>query len=93
MNTIRTHCTLGELQNLEVICMDSGKRLGAISEIELDIQCGRILAIRVPKKLDWNRLFTRGEKRYLRIRWENIERIGDDFIVISGLCSNFDPTT
>ena len=86
MSQIRTQCTMKELQRLEVICMDSGKRLGSVSDLEVDLTCGKILAVRVPKKVDWYDLFAKAETRYLRIPWENIERIGDDFIVIRGFC-------
>ncbi len=90
MSQIRTRCTMKDLQKLEVICMDSGKRIGNISDMEIDLECGRIHAIRIPRRMDWNEVFAKSEKRYYRIRWEHIERIGDDFIVVRGFCGSTD---
>ena len=82
MNQIKNRCTLYDLRKLEVINVCNGKRMGCIVDIEFDLCLGNILAILVPKKNELNDLFCKKDKRYIRIPWCCIERIGDDIILV-----------
>ena len=82
MNTIKSCCTLYDLRKLEVINICNGKRLGCITDIEFDLCSGNILAILIPKKPEINDLFCKKEKRFFKIPWCCIERIGDDIILV-----------
>ena len=71
-------CCLTELRNKEVINIYSGKRLGFVSDVELDVKDARLLSILVPGE---GNLFGRGPS--LRIPWACIEHIGEDLIIVN----------
>ncbi len=66
-----------ELCKKEVINTCDGCRLGYVSDLEIDTMCGRINAIFVPKP---HKLFAKCQ--YYVIRWEQIEKIGADMILV-----------
>ncbi len=72
-------CSLCELKNKEVINICDGARLGFVSDIELELDSGRVVAMLVP---GCSRLFDFGKGELVRILWCDIERIGDDVILI-----------
>ena len=72
-------CSVDELKNKEVINVCSGKRLGYICDLTLDITCGRILSIIVPGDM---RVFSFKKPELINIPWCNIERIGNDTILV-----------
>jgi len=82
MSQIKQRCTLNEMRKLEVINVCNGKRMGCVADLEFDLCMGQILAILVPKRYDLNDLFCKKDKRFIRIPWCNIDRIGDDIILV-----------
>lgn len=82
MGRIQNICTLGDLRKLEVINLCNGRCLGRVVDLEFDLCLGNILAILLPKKSDLNDLFRKCDKKYIRIPWCSIERIGDDAILV-----------
>lgn len=82
MSQIKSVCTFSELRKLEVINLCDGSRMGCISDVEFDLCLGNITAIMVPKKTDFSDLFKRDRCRNLRIPWCQIERIGDETILV-----------
>ena len=66
-----------ELGKKEVINTCDGCRLGYVSDLEIDTSCGRVNAIFIPKP---HRLFSKCE--YYVVRWEQIERVGADMILV-----------
>ena len=82
MSQIKTICSLGELKKLEVINVCNGRRLGCINDVELDLCLGVVVAILLPKRLEWQTLFIADESKRIRIPWRDIERIGDDTILV-----------
>lgn len=64
----------------EVINVSDGCRLGYVCDMELDTQCGKILAIVVPGPCRFLGLFGR-EDDYV-IPWPCIRRIGEDIILV-----------
>jgi len=73
-------CSIAEMRSKEVINITSGFRLGFVSDVELDIADGRLVAVVVPGPARFLGLFGR-EDDYI-IPWEKISRIGDDIILV-----------
>ena len=74
-----------ELRNKEVIHVREGCRLGYVSDLTIDIDCGKIVCIIVPGPCRFFGLFGR-EDDYV-IPWSCIRRIGEDIILVDGaLC-------
>ncbi len=69
--------SFSDLCEKEVINLCDGKRLGYICDIDIDIECGKIIRIALPAK---NGFFP--SKNKIFIRWDNIERIGEDIILV-----------
>ncbi len=72
-------CRFSDLKNKEVINLSDGGRLGFVSDIELDLDDGRILSLLLPSDAG---LFHFGKCGILRVLWCDIERIGDDVILV-----------
>ncbi len=64
----------------EVINVTDGNRLGYVSDLELDLDCGRIVALLVPKPGRLCGLMASHEV-YV-IPWACIRRIGGDLILV-----------
>lgn len=71
---------ISELREREVINVNDGRRLGAIRDLELDLEKGRIKAIIVPASGRILGKFARS-REYL-IPWEKIVKIGIDTILV-----------
>ena len=73
--------TLAELRTKEVIDVHDGKRLGRVMDIEFCTADSRVTALVVPAETSFLQTL-RGEKCGLVIPWEDIQRIGDDIILV-----------
>lgn len=71
---------VSDLKMKEVINIIDGKRLGAITDIEIDAESGRLTAIVVPGNGKFLGLFGRNED--VVIPWEKINKIGFDVILV-----------
>ncbi len=71
--------TFCDLRNKEVVNIADGSRLGYVCDIEIDLECGRIIALIVPMR---TKIFSVGKAKHYRIPWDMISRIGDDFILV-----------
>ncbi|MDT8901630.1 YlmC/YmxH family sporulation protein [Anaeroselena agilis] len=69
-----------DLKIKEVVNVVDGKRLGAITDIEIDIESGRLTAIVVPGPGRFLGLFGRNED--VVIPWDKISKIGVDCILV-----------
>ena len=69
-----------ELHCKEVICVSDGRRLGFISDVEVEIPCGNVLAIVVPGPCRLFGIFGRNDD-YV-IPWRCIKRIGPDIVLV-----------
>lgn len=73
-------CRIAEMRCKEVINLCDGCRLGYVGDVEVEIPCGRVRAIVVPGRC---RLFgLLGREEDAVIPWEQIEKIGDDIILV-----------
>ena len=69
-----------QLQSREVICIESGRRLGFVSDIRIEMPEGRICAIVVPGPCRYLGVLGRSED-YI-IPWSAIRRIGPDILLV-----------
>ena len=67
-----------DLIKKEVINTCNGCRLGYVCDVEIDVLCGKVLNILVPKP---HNIFQKVQ--YHCIKWEQIERISNDMILVS----------
>ena len=70
----------------EVINISDGCRLGYVSDLEIDTDCGKVLTLIVPGPCRFFGLFGR-EEDYV-IPWPCIRRIGSDIILVDILLGN-----
>ena len=72
---------IGDLHYKEVINISTGQRLGYVSDLEFDMQTGKVRSFIVPgpRRL-WGLL--PGDTDYI-FPWESIIRMGDDTILIT----------
>ncbi|ADL07726.1 YlmC/YmxH family sporulation protein [Thermosediminibacter oceani] len=69
-----------DLRQREVINIADGKKLGFISDLDIDVEEGRIRAVIVPAPTKILSVFGKGGD-YV-IPWEKIKKIGNDVILI-----------
>ena len=74
-------CCYSDLRDKEVICVQDGRRLGYVCDLELDPVVGKICALIVPGAVTF---FSFAKRTRCCIPWEHIVRIGDDIILVSG---------
>ena len=72
--------TVMQLRCKEVICLSDGRRLGFVSDIEVEIPEGHVCALIVPGPCRILGLV--GRKDDYRIPWNCIRRIGPDIILV-----------
>jgi len=69
-----------EFRQKEVINMSDGKRLGFISDVEVDLESGRIESLILPGS---GRLFGLiGRDNEFIIPWEKVKKVGDDIVLV-----------
>ena len=71
---------LSDLRDRDVINLD-GRRLGVISDLDLDLENGKIKAIVLPGSGGFMSMFS-GRKNDLIIPWEQVRKIGIDAILV-----------
>lgn len=69
-----------QLQCKEVICVSDGKRLGFVSDVQVELPEGNILAIVVPGPCRFMGLV--GRNSDFLIPWKCICRIGPDIVLV-----------
>ena len=74
-------CRISELACKEVINISNGCRFGCVSDAIFDSDSGKMAAIIVPARRERGGFFERGYE--YEIPWENVQRIGDDYIFVS----------
>lgn len=73
-------CSITELRNKEVISSKNGCRIGYVSDVEISLCDGRLVAIIIWGKNRIGGLF--GKEEDIRICWNDIQVIGDDTILV-----------
>lgn len=75
-----TKVKISDFQTKDVINIVDGRRIGQVSDLELDLRAGRIEAIVVPNYSRFFGLFGGGED--LVIPWQSIVKIGEDVVLV-----------
>lgn len=70
-----------ELRVREVVNVDDGRRLGTLSDLEVDLESGRVASLVLPGGSRWLGLFGREEETL--VAWAQVQRIGADVILVS----------
>ena len=74
------NCRMADMRSKEVINVKDGSRLGCVCDIEIDTATAKIYALVIYGRL---RLFgLLGREDDIVIRWDDIEVIGDDTILV-----------
>ncbi len=71
--------TTQTLESMDVINLCDGARLGCPSGLEIDLACGSVTALLVPK--DGAGFLSLGKETY-RIPWSRVQCVGEDAILI-----------
>ena len=79
-----------QLRCKEVVNISDGNRLGYISDMDIDVSCGRILTVIVPGPGKILGLFW-SEYDYV-IPWSCIRQIGDDIVLVDVCMANVKKT-
>jgi len=69
-----------DMKQKEIINSSDGIRLGYISDIEVDLNEGKILSVFVPGPAKILGMF--GSQKEYRIPWSSIKKIGEDIILV-----------
>ena len=72
-------CCINDLRDKDVININDGRKLGCVTDVDIDICNGRLAAIIVPGE---SKGFIFGRCEEIRISWERIVRIGNDTILV-----------
>lgn len=72
--------TFSNLKDKDVINICNGKRLGYVTDLEIDLRSGRIIKLILPSGNKCFNFFS--DKNLLCIPWQCIEKIGDDAILV-----------
>ena len=78
----KTSCSIDDLKKLEVVNLCDGCILGHVCDVEMDLCSGSIVALLVPRRLDIFEIFRKDCRKNYRIPWCQIERIGNDTILV-----------
>ena len=68
-----------DLKEKQVVSLSDGKLLGNVCDVEIDVENGRLTAIVVQGEKSFG--FFGKEEEYV-VMWEDIEKIGDDIIIV-----------
>lgn len=71
-----------ELKQKEVINMNDGRRLGLVSDIEINMETGNLEAIVIPAAGKLFGFFSK--ENDIVINWTSIKKIGVDVILVDG---------
>ncbi|SDJ73964.1 YlmC/YmxH family sporulation protein [Sediminibacillus albus] len=72
--------TLSELQMKDVIVVEDGKKLGNITDLEIDVDQGRITFLVIGLRGKMMGLF--GKEEEVVVPWESIVTVGSDVILV-----------
>lgn len=69
-----------DLTEKEVVSITDGRKIGLITDLEVDLEKGKINAIIIPDSARLMGLF--GKEMEYEIRWNQIKKIGEDVILV-----------
>lgn len=72
--------TISELQVKDIVAVEDGRKLGHMTDLEIDVEKGVIIALVISLKGKMMGLFGNEEEEI--IPWKNIVTIGEDVILV-----------
>ena len=75
------HIRIDELRNRQVVCMKDGCVLGTVSDVELDIESGKLTAIVIYGQPRFMGLL--GHENDIVIPWQDISVMGKETILVT----------
>ena len=75
---------LSEIQNKDVINLNSGMKVGNIIDIKINSETGKIESLILEKK-KFSSIFNSNDE--IEIYWTQIQKIGEDVILVESLMS------
>ena len=72
--------SIGELRYKEVINVTDGNRYGYVTDLEVDLEEGRVKTLIIPGRRRWFGLLGRESDHY--IPWAAVKRFGEDIILV-----------
>ena len=72
---------LSDLQNKEIVSTVTGRNIGNIVDVEIDITTGKILALLLEPRRSF-KLLSKSQVLDSSIEWNNIVKIGEDVILV-----------
>ena len=72
---------LSDLQNKDIISIESGKNIGRIIDLNIDFKTGKIISFMLESEDRFLR-FKKSSSAVGEIHWENIVKIGEDIILV-----------
>lgn len=73
---------ISELQQKDVVSVADGKKLGPISDIDINVKTGMIESIIIQGNGNWKGWFSKGGE--ISIPWKDLVKIGNDVILVRG---------
>ncbi len=70
-----------ELRQMEVVNVTDGKRLGMITDLEIDLKQGKVTSIVVPVSGSFLSLILK--EKVIVIPWDKIVTIGEDVVLVN----------
>ncbi|MBC8584286.1 YlmC/YmxH family sporulation protein [Youxingia wuxianensis] len=81
------YCRISDLKNKYVINVRNGAKIGYVGDVEVDTSSAKIISLVVYGRLRFFGLFGREED--VTIKWEDIEVIGEDTILVNHPFSSY----
>lgn len=72
---------LSELQNKDVVDMNSGEKIGNVIDAEISSDTGNILKLYVFEKKGFSRMLKNNDEQ--SVSWHQIKKIGADVILVA----------
>ncbi|WP_186577543.1 YlmC/YmxH family sporulation protein [Aquibacillus kalidii] len=72
--------TLSELQIKDIIMVEDGRKLGNITDLDIDVDKGQVLSLIIGTKGKVMGIF--GKEEEITVPWNNIVTIGSDVILV-----------
>lgn len=73
-------CSMFEMGDKEVINLHDGMRLGYITDAEIDVKTGQVVCFIIEGRRKFFGLM--GKDPDISIKWDEIEKIGEDLILV-----------
>lgn len=74
-------CKIADLRHKQIVNIRDGTCLGCVDDMEIDMANARVISVIIYGRLKWLGLLGRYDDIY--IKWENIQVVGEDTILVN----------